>query len=63
MSEAGRAAGHEGNQQFEYRLAAPLFDHQGMVVSAVEDRGAAITAVRDVYGRQTASGTLKSLTT
>jgi 3-methylfumaryl-CoA hydratase len=46
MAEAGRAKGLQGD--FEYRLVAPLFDHQGMVVTP--------TSVRDRYGRQTATG-------
>lgn len=62
MAEAARAHGSGGDQLFEYRLLAPLFDHQGMVVRAVkEPEGTTATAVRDVYGRQTASGTLRSL--
>jgi 3-methylfumaryl-CoA hydratase len=68
MAEAARAA--EGadlaasaapgrERSFEYRLVSPLFDHQGMVVSAVPGGGATDTAVRDLYGRQTARGTLR----
>jgi 3-methylfumaryl-CoA hydratase len=59
MAEAARAAGCHGDQHFEYRLTAPLFDHQGMVVAAVRDENATVTAVRDSYGRRTASGTLR----
>jgi 3-methylfumaryl-CoA hydratase len=58
MAEAARAAGREGSQFFEYRLTRPLFDHQGMVVRAVREQDTTTTAVRDLYGRQTASGTL-----
>jgi 3-methylfumaryl-CoA hydratase len=70
MAEAARAAdgtdaagpaGHAGERYFEYRLISPLFDHQGMIVSAVSGDGATTTtaaAVRDRYGRQTAKGTL-----
>ncbi|HEX4089278.1 MAG TPA: MaoC family dehydratase N-terminal domain-containing protein [Trebonia sp.] len=54
---AGLAAGRE--RSFEYRLVAPLFDHQGMVVSAVQGDGATSTAVRDRCGRRTATGTLR----
>ena len=66
MAEAARAA--EGadsavaaarERYFEYRLVSPLFDHQGMVVSAVPGEDATSTAVRDRYGRQTAKGTLR----
>ena len=65
MAEAARAAGCPGSAGardliFDYRLLSPLFDHQGMVVSAVREPSAIRTAVRDSYGRQTASGTLRS---
>ncbi len=65
MTEAARAAGYNGDHSesrlhFEYRLISPLFDHQGMVVSAVRDREATMTAVRDIHGRGTATGVLKS---
>src|ERR1700722_81808 len=57
-ANAARRAGHAGERYFEYRLIAPLFDHQGMIVAAVAGDGATTTAVRDRYGRQTAKGTL-----
>jgi 3-methylfumaryl-CoA hydratase len=66
MAEAARTAGYPGRADgngglsFSYRLAAPLFDHQGMIVSAGQGEDAIVTAVRDIYGRQTASGTLWS---
>ena len=65
MAEAARAAGcpdstGAGDLVFDYRLLSPLFDHQGMVVSAVQEPNAIRTAVRDSYGRQTASGTLRN---
>jgi 3-methylfumaryl-CoA hydratase len=67
MAEAARAAdagssqgSHTRNVSFEYRLVAPLFDDQGLIVSAVPGcDGAIATAVRDRYGRQTATGTLR----
>lgn len=67
MAEAARAgapgacASGAGAREryFEYRLVSPLFDHQGMIVSAVPGEGATSTAVRDRYGRQTAQGTLR----
>jgi 3-methylfumaryl-CoA hydratase len=42
MAEAARAAGYPdgagaGDLVFDYRLLSPLFDHQGMVVSAVRE--------------------------
>ena len=65
MAEAARAAGchgdrSDGRQQFRYRLTSPLFDHQGMVVSAASDHEALATAVRDIRGRQTATGILRN---
>jgi len=65
MAEAARGLGANaqdsgGEQYFEYRLTAPLFDDQGMVVRAARERGAITTAVRDRYGRPTACGTLRS---
>jgi 3-methylfumaryl-CoA hydratase len=64
MAEAARAAGYHGGEgdaflRFDYRLTSPLFDFQGMVVSAVREHDAMMTAVRDIHGRQTAAGTLR----
>jgi 3-methylfumaryl-CoA hydratase len=68
MAEAARAAAFTGAaasaspghaRHFEYRLVSPLFDHQGMIVSAVPGEAATSTAVRDRYGRRTAQGTLR----
>jgi len=61
MAEAIRAAGCGGHQHFEYRLTAPLFDYQGMIVSLAKQPDAMVTAVRDRYGRQTATGVLRSI--
>jgi 3-methylfumaryl-CoA hydratase len=61
MAEAARARGCGGDQAFEYRLTSPLFDDQGMVVRAVREQDATVTVVRDLRGRQTASGTLRPL--
>jgi 3-methylfumaryl-CoA hydratase len=63
MAEAARAAGFRGDQhggrlRFDYRLTAPLFDFQGMVVRATRAQDAMVTAVRDARGRPTAAGTL-----
>ena len=61
MAEAARAAGAGGDLSFDYRLISPLLDFQGLVVSAVPaEDGSAVTAVRDIYGRQTAQGTLRA---
>ena len=66
MAEAARATGCHGDrsdcrQQFHYRLTSPLFDHQGMVVSAASDQQALVTAVRDMRGRRTATGILENI--
>jgi len=56
---AGRASGRSGDLSFDYRLVSPLFDFQGLVVSAAAGPdGATVTAARDRHGRQTASGRL-----
>ncbi|NIH80621.1 FAS1-like dehydratase domain-containing protein [Amycolatopsis viridis] len=60
MAEAARATGCGGDQVFEYRLVAPLFDHQGLVAGAVAGPAGTTTAVRDRYGRRTATGTVRS---
>jgi 3-methylfumaryl-CoA hydratase len=58
MAEAARAAGRTGDVSFAYRLVSPLFDDQGLIVSAVPGPGGSIvTAARDRFGRQTATGT------
>jgi 3-methylfumaryl-CoA hydratase len=60
MAEAARAHGAAGDMSFEYRLTSPLFDHQGLIVSAGPgENGAVTTAARDRFGRQTAAGTLR----
>jgi 3-methylfumaryl-CoA hydratase len=64
MAEAARATGHRDGEpdaglSFDYRLTSPLFDYQGMVVSATSELDATVTAVRDIHGRQTAAGTLR----
>jgi 3-methylfumaryl-CoA hydratase len=58
MAEAARAQAADG-RVFEYRLTAPLFDHQGMVVRAVREPTQTTTSVRDHHGRQTATGTVR----
>ena len=63
MAEAARASagGYPGDVAFSYRLVAPLFDDQGLFVSAADGPdGTTVTAVRDRYGRQTATGTLRA---
>lgn len=65
MAEAARTVGYPGDPggerlHFEYRLTAPLFDHQGLIVGATSEEGSLATAVRDVHGRRTATGTLRA---
>jgi 3-methylfumaryl-CoA hydratase len=64
MAELARGVGGTGNDvSFEYRLIAPLFEDQGLIVGALRQSDGAITTyARDRYGRQTATGTLRSVT-
>jgi len=64
MAEAARTRYGFGDAGlvFEYRLVAPLLDHQGLIVRASADHGAIRTAVRDTAGRQTARGTITTAT-
>ena len=70
MAEAARAAGrggeggsaaNGGERFFDYRLVSPLFDQQGLIVSAAVGEGATTTAARDRHGRQTAAGTFRTM--
>jgi 3-methylfumaryl-CoA hydratase len=60
MAEAARIrCGVAGTgRTFEYRLVAPLFDHQGLIVRAVPEDGGIQTSVRDTSGRRTAHGVI-----
>ena len=60
MAEAARAIGAGTvDVTFGYRLVSPLFDDQGLIVGAVKGTdGTTVTAARDRYGRQTATGSL-----
>ncbi len=44
---------------YSYRLVAPLFDDQGLIVSAGPDAGAVRLAARDAAGRSTATGVIR----
>ncbi len=61
MAEAVRRRGMETSApvQFDYRLLSPLFDQQGLFVSATLTGDGWATSVRDRSGRQTATGTLR----
>lgn len=63
MAEAARASGSvpAHGVSFDYRLVAPLFDHQGLVARARQEDGEVRTWARDLFGRQTAEGTLTRL--
>ena len=43
---------------YSYRLVAPLYDAQGLIVSAVAEQDAVRVAARDSAGRTTATGVL-----
>ncbi len=64
MAEAARrlrrpAAAQPSGVVFEYRLTSPLFEHQGLVASATAPGPDIATSIRDVTGRQSATGTLR----
>lgn len=63
MAEAARRllGGAVAPVDFDYRLVAPLFDHQGMVVGAEWEGMTIRTSVRDRAGRATAEGRLVRL--
>lgn len=63
MAEAARERRPDvAASAFDYRLVAPLLDHQGLVVSAVPGGGGTFaTRARDYYGRTTATGTWRPL--
>ncbi len=53
LGRAGRPA------EFAYRLVSPLFEDQGLVVSAVADGDAVRVSCRDAAGRVTATGVIR----
>jgi 3-methylfumaryl-CoA hydratase len=63
MAEAGRALGVPTGTgtSFDYRLVAPLFEDQGLVVRAEPGVDDLATTVRDAAGRCTARGRLTRL--
>jgi len=52
MAEEARPVGSE----YSYRLVAPLYDDQGLIVSAAPDGDAVRVSCRDTTGRVTATG-------
>jgi 3-methylfumaryl-CoA hydratase len=45
--------------EYSYRLVAPLFDDQGLIVSAAPDAGSVRVSCRDAAGRVTATGVIR----
>jgi 3-methylfumaryl-CoA hydratase len=45
--------------EYSYRLVAPLFEDQGLVVSAAEEDGAVRVSCRDTADRVTATGVIR----
>ena len=60
IAEAARARGlvPADGVTFDYRIVAPLFDHQGLVAGVTADGDGVRGAVRDIAGRQTACATI-----
>jgi hydroxyacyl-ACP dehydratase HTD2-like protein with hotdog domain len=58
MAELARRSWRPASE-YSYRLVAPLYDDQGLVVSAVPDGDAVRVSCRDATGRLTATGTLR----
>jgi len=55
MAELARRSGGSASE-YSYRLVSPLYDDQGLVVTAARDGG---LSCRDATGRVTATGTLR----
>ena len=55
MAEQARPFGSE----YSYRLVAPLYEDQGLVVSATPEGEAIDVSCRDASGRVTATGVLR----
>ena len=57
MAELGRRSGFSP-AEYSYRLVSPLYDDQGLVVSAAPEGDAVQVSCRDSSGRVTATGSL-----
>src|SRR5690348_15421361 len=57
MAELARRSGVPASE-YSYRLVSPLYDDQGLVVSAVPDGDATRVSCRDAAGRVTATGVI-----
>ena len=58
MAELARRSGVSASG-YSYRLVSPLYDDQGLVVSAVPEGNVHRVSCRDRFGRVTATGTLR----
>ena len=58
MAELARRPGRSA-AEYSYRLVSPLYDGQGLVVSAAPDGDAVRVACRDAAGRVTATGVIR----
>jgi len=58
MAELARRSGVTLPSEYSYRLVSPLYDDQGLVVSAVPDGDAMRVSCRDAAGRVTATGVI-----
>jgi 3-methylfumaryl-CoA hydratase len=58
MAELARRSGLSASE-YSYRLVFPLYDDQGLVVSAVQDGGAVHVSCRSRTGRVTATGVIR----
>ena len=59
MAELARRA-RPAPAEYSYRLVFPLYDDQGLVVSAVPDGDMVHVSCRDAAGRVTATGVIRS---
>jgi 3-methylfumaryl-CoA hydratase len=48
-----------GPAEYSYRLVAPLYEDQGLVVSATPEGGTIGVSCRDASGRVTATGVIR----
>jgi 3-methylfumaryl-CoA hydratase len=58
MAELARRSPAPRPAEYSYRLVSPLYDGQGLVVSAVADGDAVQVSCRDAAGRLTATGVI-----
>ena len=63
MAEAARRATGDpaGNHAFDYRLHAPMFDADALLVRVVQEATGQVTSVHDAAGVRTAAGRMQAL--